>query len=96
MMILRDYQQQVVDKVIKHLETNQRCCVSLATGGGKTVIFSEIVNLLKGRTLICVHREELVHQTSSTLKKQEWKPTSNDTKQLQQRSEHTSQNSSKH
>mgnify|MGYP003624752601 CR=1 FL=1 len=70
MMILRDYQQQVVDKVIKHLETNQRCCVSLATGGGKTVIFSEIVNLLKGRTLICVHREELVHQTSSTLKKE--------------------------
>lgn len=67
-MILRDYQKEVVNKVIQHLENNQRCCVSLATGGGKTVIFSEIVNLLHGRTLVCVHREELVHQTSNTLK----------------------------
>ena len=70
MIVLRDYQKEVVTKVITHLETNKRCCVSLATGGGKTVIFSEVVNLLQGRTLICVHREELVHQTSSTLKKE--------------------------
>jgi superfamily II DNA or RNA helicase len=68
-MILRDYQQQVIDKVVAHLKDNKRCCVSLATGGGKTVIFSEVVNLLHGRTLVCVHREELVHQTSSTLSK---------------------------
>jgi superfamily II DNA or RNA helicase len=70
MIVLRDYQQEVVNKVIQHLKDNQRCCVSLATGGGKTVIFSEIVNLLHGRTLVCVHREELVHQTSSTFKKE--------------------------
>lgn len=69
-MILRDYQQEVVNKVIQHLKDNQRCCVSLATGGGKTVIFSEIVNLLQGRTLVCVHREELVYQTSSTISKE--------------------------
>jgi len=68
MIVLRDYQKDIRDNVLKHLETNQRCCVSLATGGGKTVVFSEIVNKLKGRTLICVHREELVYQTSSTLK----------------------------
>lgn len=70
MIVLRDYQKEVVTKVVTHLETNKRCCVSLATGGGKTVIFSEVVNLLHGSTLICVHREELVHQTSSTLKKE--------------------------
>jgi superfamily II DNA or RNA helicase len=70
MIILRKYQKEVVNKVIQHLEINQRCCVSLATGGGKTVIFSELVNLLRGRTLICVHREELVHQTSNTLSKE--------------------------
>jgi len=70
MIVLRDYQEEVVTKVIQHLEDNKRCCVSLATGGGKTVIFSEVVNLLHGRTLICVHREELVHQTASTLKKE--------------------------
>lgn len=69
-MQLRKYQQDVIDKVVYHIETNQRCCVSLATGGGKTVIFSELVNNLEGRTLICVHREELVTQTSNTLKRE--------------------------
>ena len=67
MKVLRDYQQRIVNDVLFHLENNNRCCVSLATGGGKTVVFSEIVNILKGRTLICVHREELVHQTSATV-----------------------------
>lgn len=69
-MVLRDYQKEVVNKVLTHLEENKRCCVSLATGGGKTVIFSELVTLLEGRTLVCVHREELVHQTSNTLTKE--------------------------
>jgi len=69
-MVLRDYQKDVINNVLLHLNTNKRCCVSLATGGGKTVIFSEIVNLLNGKTLVCVHREELVFQTSNTLKKE--------------------------
>lgn len=67
MFELREYQKDVRDKVLSHLKENTRCCVSLATGGGKTVIFSELVSRLEGRVLICVHREELVHQTSTTL-----------------------------
>jgi superfamily II DNA or RNA helicase len=66
-MELRNYQKQIIKKVTDHLNYEQRCCVSLATGGGKTVIFSKIVESLKGRVLICVHREELVIQTSRTL-----------------------------
>jgi superfamily II DNA or RNA helicase len=69
-MILRDYQTEIVSKVLNHLDTNERCCVSLATGGGKTVIFSELTNRIEGRILICVHREELVYQTSDTLTKE--------------------------
>jgi superfamily II DNA or RNA helicase len=67
MIQLRDYQQNIINKVSEHLLYNKRCCVSLATGGGKTVIFSSLVPKLEGKTLICVHREELVHQTSRTL-----------------------------
>jgi superfamily II DNA or RNA helicase len=67
LMELRNYQREVILKVTDHLKENKRCCVSLATGGGKTVIFSELVNMLKGKTLVCVHREELVFQTSRTL-----------------------------
>ena len=69
-MDLRKYQKDVIDNVLLHLQTDKRCCVSLATGGGKTVIFSNLVNSLSGKTLICVHREELVNQTSETLKKE--------------------------
>lgn len=68
-MELRNYQKDVINNVLLHLQKNKRCCVSLATGGGKTVIFSEIVNILNGKTLICVHREELVFQTSNILNK---------------------------
>jgi superfamily II DNA or RNA helicase len=69
-MELRRYQKEVINKVSEHLYYNERCCVSLATGGGKTVIFSNLVNRLFGRVLICVHREELVHQTSATLERE--------------------------
>jgi superfamily II DNA or RNA helicase len=67
---LRDYQIKVIDEVFNHLYKNERCCVSLSTGAGKTVIFSELVNRLDYRILICVHREELVYQTSATLDKE--------------------------
>lgn len=66
---LRDYQQNIINKVNDYLSKHDRCCVSLATGGGKTVVFSELVNIIDAKTLICVHREELVYQTSATLKK---------------------------
>ena len=69
-MELREYQKKVINEVKNHLKTNDRCCVSLATGGGKTVIFSSLVKDLlvdNVKILICVHREELVYQTSKTL-----------------------------
>jgi superfamily II DNA or RNA helicase len=66
-MELRNYQKNVMNKVLLHLENNNRCCVQLATGSGKTALFSKLVEDLEGRVLICVHREELVVQTSNTL-----------------------------
>ncbi len=70
MINLRDYQIEIIFNVLFHLNNNKRCCVSLATGGGKTVVFSDLTNRLNGKTLICVHREELVYQTSRTLYKE--------------------------
>lgn len=68
--VLRDYQSKIIYDVINHLQHHERCCVSLATGGGKTFVFSELVNRLHGKILICVHRSELVEQTSKTLSKE--------------------------
>lgn len=57
-IILRPYQKQCV-KIINSMKKGAGLVV-LATGLGKTVIFSSIDR--KGRVLILSHREELVHQ----------------------------------
>lgn len=58
MTTLRDYQQECVD-LIDNLNGGS-ALVCMATGLGKTVVFSHIKR--KGRVLIISHREELVHQ----------------------------------
>jgi len=55
---LRDYQKECVD-TLNHLESGSHL-VAVATGLGKTVIFSQLER--KGRVLILSHRDELVHQ----------------------------------
>ena len=58
MIELRDYQRECVD-TINNLESGSHL-VAVATGLGKTVIFSHLER--KGRMLILSHRDELVHQ----------------------------------
>lgn len=67
---LRDYQQEILIKVLEHLKHSKRCCVSLSTGGGKTAIFSQLINFLNGKTIVLVHREELLKQTAKHLNKE--------------------------
>lgn len=57
-MKLRQYQQECVD-AINNMQSGS-ALVSMATGLGKTVVFSHLKR--KGRVLIISHREELVHQ----------------------------------
>ena len=57
MLKLRQYQQQAIDSIPE----SGRYLLTLATGTGKTVIFSHIPR--RGRMLILAHREELLDQT---------------------------------
>jgi superfamily II DNA or RNA helicase len=73
---LYDYQQNDLNKLFEKMEqvsTNYKLLYQLPTGGGKTVIFSEIVNRFiqkyKQKVMILTHRLELCNQTSATLKK---------------------------
>lgn len=66
MRILRDYQKDLLEKINQN--HNQKICVQLATGGGKTVIFSELAENYEGRVLILVDSSELVIQTSNHIK----------------------------
>lgn len=71
-MQLREYQETCVNAVSQKLAAGTRKVVlQLATGGGKTVIFSAIAERYTQRNnasvLILVHRKELLQQTRRTL-----------------------------
>ena len=68
---LRQYQEECIQSVLSYLKNgHRRLGISLATGSGKTVIFTQLidrVNSVNGkatRTLILAHRRELVEQAA--------------------------------
>lgn len=71
---LYDYQKKSIDKIFERLDKfpeNYNLLFQLPTGGGKTVIFSELtkrfIEKTKKRVLILTHRIELCGQTSRML-----------------------------
>src|SRR5579871_2313318 len=67
-MKLRSYQQKIVKDVYEAWEKGARnVCVQLATGAGKTVIFSNIIAEHQGASIAIAHRSELLGQISLTL-----------------------------
>lgn len=69
-MKLRDYQQELVDKIKKSLLRGKtRVCAVLGCGGGKSVIQGAIAaaaTAKKNRVLFIVHRKELCQQITKT------------------------------
>ncbi|KAL1984633.1 hypothetical protein VTN96DRAFT_8855 [Rasamsonia emersonii] len=68
---LRQYQEECIQSVLDHIaKGHKRLGVSLATGSGKTVIFTQLIGRIPPRngtadqSLIIVHRKELVEQAA--------------------------------
>ncbi|KAI0840828.1 P-loop containing nucleoside triphosphate hydrolase protein [Hypoxylon sp. FL0890] len=68
---LRDYQEECIQSVLSSLKHgHKRLGISLATGAGKTVIFTQLIDRIKpssdeaDQTLILAHRRELVEQAA--------------------------------
>lgn len=68
-MKLREYQQELLDDILKTIPEHEKICVQLSTGGGKTVIFTELIKQLDSKTLIIVDSIDLINQTVATFKK---------------------------
>lgn len=76
MIRLRDYQKEALTSVQKAIERGvRRPAVVLATGGGKTMVFSHLIPLLEptlpergGKTLVLAHKEELIRQATDCIK----------------------------
>ncbi|KAH0534024.1 hypothetical protein FGG08_007371 [Glutinoglossum americanum] len=68
---LREYQEECIQSVLSYLDKgHKRLGISLATGSGKTVIFTQLIDRLPpqndnaSQTLILVHRRELAEQAA--------------------------------
>jgi len=72
LMTLRDYQQDLFDRIDGAFKRGVRNPLVVSpTGSGKTVLFCYIANRIQQagtRAVILVHRKELVTQTSNTLR----------------------------
>lgn len=71
-MILYPFQKEAKDAVLDHWEKGNRAAlISLPTGSGKTIVFSDILqSSLSGTTdkgLVLVHRDELLRQAAEKL-----------------------------
>lgn len=70
-MIIRDYQQRLIDETRAAIAAgHRRVLVVVPTGGGKTVVASEMIRSAVGRAkrvLFLAHREELLRQSVDKL-----------------------------
>jgi superfamily II DNA or RNA helicase len=65
---LRTYQERAVEAVMKSFETHDSTLIVMATGLGKTQVFSSVAeHFLPGRVLLLAHRKELVRQGADRL-----------------------------
>ena len=71
---LRYYQQDCVDSIIRGFDHNRSLLAVLATGLGKTVIFSSIATHWPGPVLVLAHRSELVDQAAKKLAQSSGEP----------------------
>ncbi|KAI9930169.1 hypothetical protein ASPWEDRAFT_23894 [Aspergillus wentii DTO 134E9] len=70
-IVLRNYQEESIQSVLRYLDQgHNRLGISLATGAGKTVIFTQLISRIPqhhdrgDKSLIIVHRRELVEQAA--------------------------------
>ncbi len=63
-IVLRPYQQEAIDNIYEQFRVCDSTLLVMATGTGKTVVFSHVAQKFMnfGRVLVLAHREELVRQ----------------------------------
>lgn len=69
MITLRPYQKKAGDLVFKEWESVRSTLIICPTGGGKTLIFSDIIRRHGGRALMICHRQELIWQARDKIEK---------------------------
>jgi superfamily II DNA or RNA helicase len=59
------YQREAVDAILAaHASGTRRPAIAAATGAGKTIMFSQVINESNERSLVIAHRKELIDQAA--------------------------------
>lgn len=67
-LVLRPYQVEAVQRIdAEHVE-NRSTLLVMATGTGKTAVFSSVISRTVGRSLVLAHRDELITQAAHRLR----------------------------
>jgi superfamily II DNA or RNA helicase len=68
MLKLRDYQEDCMRAIAEGVKAGVfKPLISLPTGSGKTVVFAHLIRGVEGRSLVLVHRDELLTQAEDKL-----------------------------
>ena len=69
-MNLRPYQSAAVEAVFKEWQENDSTLVVMPTGGGKTVLFADVIRrVFPRRAMVLAHREELIFQARDKIQR---------------------------
>lgn len=69
-MNLRPYQAAASDAIFKEWQDNDSTLVVMPTGGGKTVLFADVIRrVFPRRALVIAHREELIFQARDKIQR---------------------------
>jgi len=69
-MKLRPYQSEASDAIFKEWQENDATLVVMPTGGGKTILFADVIRrVFPRRALVIAHREELIFQARDKIQR---------------------------
>ena len=60
-IILREYQQELIDKIILYINDKKKCYLELPTGGGKSVIVYNVFNIINPKIIIIFSPRKIVN-----------------------------------
>ena len=69
-LVLRPYQSAASDAIFKEWQENDSTLVVIPTGGGKTILFADVIRrTFPRRALVIAHREELIFQARDKIQR---------------------------
>jgi len=61
-IMLRNYQQELIEKIIDKVRNRNRCYLELPTGGGKSVIVYNVINIIRPKIILIFSPRKIINK----------------------------------